>query len=117
MSSAMRGSLAESCSSAVAIESGGSIYPESVADASPRAQRNLLWQLGSGTLHCAAMKKAAGLLLCFWMIASAALAQEAFKNVTNTRTTTDEYTPRHIFNVYGSYVFGSDLEFDDDDFD
>ena len=64
------------------------------------------------------MKKFAGLFL-FLIIGCDALAQDAStKQMTTTRSAaTDEYTPRDIFNVYGSYVFGSDLEFDADDDD
>jgi hypothetical protein len=62
------------------------------------------------------MKTLFGLFLSL-IIAGSALAQDASdKQMTTTRSAaTDDYTPRDIFNVYSSYVFGSDLEFDADD--
>ncbi|HEX8680481.1 MAG TPA: hypothetical protein VF683_11000 [Chthoniobacterales bacterium] len=64
------------------------------------------------------MKKAAGLFLCSCMMVCAAFGQDAYKQVQNTReASVEQATPLDLFSVYGSYVFGSDLELDDDDFD
>jgi hypothetical protein len=64
------------------------------------------------------MKKSLGLFL-FLTLAGVAFAQDASdKQVSTTRyDATVERTPLDLFTVYGSYVFKSDLQFDDDDDD
>ena len=61
------------------------------------------------------MKQLAALFLSL-VLGGVVLAQDASdKQISRTRYATDDATPRDIFNVYGSYVFDSELELDDDD--